>query len=661
MGGVEYYEYELHSSNNYVNQDLTKNIGGLRAKSIRRFDPLSKTDLTTSYNYNLDHSTLSSGYMPICPFYTIQSVDSSASAVTVTSYIVPSIYATLFTRFINGTYVTYSTVKEETTGIKQGQVLSNGYTVYEFITNSLGGSPICINSLRLNKLSSKLPEIDYLRGYPKSVKYYDPASNITQQITYNYVLDDIGEVSKGGVFLYPYTIDPGQGIIPLAIAQPIQTASQIAGYASYIKPIAATQIGAIAIATIQILSFIITIVNLITSNYSDSYNIYPYYLRPYQIRPTTVVSATYDKVSNQRIETTTAYYYESQNHHQVTKTQTYRSDGLALGQTPNPILSEQNVKYSADYAVPDNASDAVGLGILGLKKRNMLVPIESISKRKGRVVGGQIIEYYGDAGKEGLVKSVHALELAQTLPSFTMSDYAASSFSKDANYRKQSDILAYNERGLPSSSKSVNENGTTNFTFGVNGYFPTEVSYTSGSKTIVKKSEYALPMFGTSKVTNADNTTMSYVYDDLGRIKAIKDQNGFLVKSYNYNNVLPPIPSQDIGLELYALPPLLVKTGTKMTTFTEGAVIKLSDIPVFSPDPTLLNIKAIPTAAYDYFELTLSGSMNRANVSTSVDTWLADTKATLFRLATGTYKLDAKAYSKGVLVSRKQLNFSVIN
>src|SRR5690606_38615127 len=44
------------------------------------------------------------------------------------------------------------------------------------------------------------------------------------------------------------------------------------------------------------------------------------------------------------------------------------------------------------------------------------------------------------------------------------------------------------------------------------------------------------PLIGVTSMTDANNMTRYYVYDDFGRLKLIKDHAGNILKTYNYNH-----------------------------------------------------------------------------------------------------------------------------
>ena len=677
-GGQEIFEYELHNCSNYADITGNVNVGGLRIKNIRSLEPIFGNETITNYDYfQKANPSLSSGYLHISPIY-----KTTKNGI---SYIDPSIYTTLLSRFANAGYISYENVREETIGKKNGLSQTSGYTEYDFYTkqplaqvceyvytSAFTWELQCRTAISIDNSSfstfdfvnyyDKVPLFEYLRSYPLAVRHYNSEGILQQEVKYVYSIESYSSVNtstktfKAGLNLPPYSINVNGGVLQ-SLTKPLATAGTIAGLVQLVPT--PNPIVAIVGNVISIVEFAVAIINLITSSYSDSYSIYNYTVSPKKIKMDKTITRSYEPTGTNPFETTTAYFYESTKHNQVTKTTTYRSDALGANM---PILSEQNIKYSADYNIPASSTDPVAKGIAGLQQRSMLVPIETLVKRKNKIVGGQFLEFYADTDKLGLLKASHSLELSQALNSFVMSDVVAGNMTKHSLYKKQQEILAYNERGLAKTTKNTTENGTTNLTFGVNNYYPTEVAYTSGAKTITKKSEYATPLFGASKITNADNSTVSYVYDDLGRIKEIKDQNGYLIKSYIYNEKAIAPPTDAIAFELWGN----VGTNIKLQDLANGSTVSLATIPAPAQFPSKkVSVYITAPAGTDFVEISILN-----NFSTSGNRSFTDNESTIwgdvlsFNLITGnnsnaTYTAEAKAYSKGLMVAKRKISFTV--
>jgi YD repeat-containing protein len=667
-GGTEAYTYDLHDCSNYLEADGYSKIGGLRIRKIKLLNAENNDFIERQYDY-LTNEGASSGYLPICPIF--------KSTILGVTTINPNLYNTLFSKFTNGAFVTYKNVKESVIGTKNGVQTNSGYSKYEFygkeqlytckavyttptdFTFVCGDATpqdeICYNNLEINTIFNygMMPQFEMLRGFPKSVKHYTTDGILVHEELKQYNITSYGlpKSLKSGMTLPPYTtFSTGGGIVPNWVVSATNIASSITGWVGL----------NVTSWYLTAFSAITTFVNSVTYETPDVRpTIYNYTTPVQKVQLSKTITRSYEPTGTNPIETTTAYFYGSQKHNQVTKTTTYRSDALGANM---PILSEQNIKYSADYTVPANSTDPMAKGVLGLQQRSMLVPIETLVKRKNKVVGGQFLEFYADTDKLGLLKASHSLELSQALNTFVMSDVVAGNMTKHSLYKKQQEILAYNERGLAKTTKNTTENGTTNLTFGVNNYYPTEVAYTSGTKTIVKKSEYATPLFGASKITNADNSTVSYTYDDLGRIKEIKDQNGYLVKSYIYNEKAIAAPTDAITFELWGN----VGTNIKLQDLTNGSSVSLAAIPAPAQFPSKkVSVYITAPTGTDFVEISVLN-----NISTSGNRSFTDNESTIwgdvlsFNLLTGSssnasYTAEAKAYSKGLMIAKKKISFTV--
>ena len=83
------------------------------------------------------------------------------------------------------------------------------------------------------------------------------------------------------------------------------------------------------------------------------------------------------------------------------------------------MLAETSLAYAKDYKDCSQTNSST-TALTGLYFRDMNVPIEVITKREGRVTSGSYYEYHDkSAGKEGLLKTVYNLELAQPLATFS--------------------------------------------------------------------------------------------------------------------------------------------------------------------------------------------------------------------------------------------------
>jgi hypothetical protein len=682
-GGVQYFDYELHNCSNYVNETGQSTTGGLRIKSINNVEPISGNETKTSYTYNIPNTTTSSGYLLICPQYIFE--------VGTQKYIVPSIYQMFYSRFSNTLPVSYKFVKEEVTGTKNGVQQKMGYSLYEFYTNdpslklsicntifnTITGQyelicttttdtevgSLCYSQFTKANVSDlgpfaslgSMPSFEYIRTYPKSVKHYDSNNVLQSEQTYVYKVELFQTPTsiRAAMNIPPYEIISAQGgVINPMVSNVISIASTVLSYVPTAQVIA---------AALTVVNVFISIINLsTTAPYTENYTIQDYVIPITRVRLDKSISRSFDPsgANTQPIELTTQYFYESSTHKQLTKTQTRRSQNYDAVQLAT--LSEQQIKYSADYILPTTSSDPVVQGLLGLQARKMLVPIEQISKRNGKVIGGSISQFYGTSGNEGLLQSAHSLELLQPLASLTLSSVSGGVFQKDANYKQQAQITSYNTRALPTAVSKTNEGASTSITYGVNGFMPTQVSYGTNGRAFTRSTEYAVPLFGASKSTPIDNSFTTVNYDELGRIKEVKDHNGNMVKSYIYNYATTPAPNNLVSLGLYRTigpSPL----NTTIANVTDGASYSRATYMPNATSPFIIQACATDLGV-DAVETVLTGPKNAADTDVVNNTLLGgcgDITGLFF--VNGSYTLEAKAYKKGVLVSWKKVGFTITN
>jgi hypothetical protein len=676
-GGVQYYTYELHDCFNYGNP-----VGGLRINAIRNLEPLSGNESITSYSYKKPDGITSSGHLSISPFYFTSTYTINVNE----KYIIqPDLFQSIQSRFTNGSSVVYQFVKEEFSSKKTGQALqSTGYLMHEFYIRESINPKTCkwiisstgqwtfqydfttntpeaaFGSLTqdsyfggVNK-TAPLPKYEPIRGLLKSSKVYSSANVLQQETTQEYMIEDLTNSSdlKAGLYLSPFI---GYLNASKTIPQPVITLASYGGMSP--EPIG---------QFLYYLTKIFETVNLINGTTIDDqghYTIYYYKVPVYRVRPEKTTSRTYDPsgANTQPIEFTTTYSYESTAHKQATKVRTDRTTTSNTGLVvPLANLSEQQIKYSADYTLPTTSIDAAVQGLIGLKNRKMLVPIEQVSIRNNKVVGGSISQYYGTVGNEGLLQSVHALELLQPLSSITLSSVTAGAFIKNTNYKRQSQIKSYNTRALPTEVASDYEGASTTIAYGINDFMPTQVNYGTNGKLFSRKTEYAIPMFGASKSTSIDNSFTTATYDELGRIKEVKDHNGHLVKSYTYNYAAVPAPNNAISFSLNRTIDGSTPMNNDVPNLTDGAIISRA-----ATMPNLTKGYAInactSTAAVDGIEVLLTGPVNSAD--SDVGATLSGSCGNTFAIFTynGSYTLEAKAYKNGVIVSQKKITFTITN
>ncbi|MPR31923.1 hypothetical protein [Salmonirosea aquatica] len=529
-GGTESYEYELHDCMNYADANGLNKVGGLRIRTIRQFEPATQSERTVRLEYGTKaNQAVSSGVLPVLPTYR---ADFGGQ-----SYIHVNAYAMMTSRFLSNSYITYGEVRETVEGNSNGKTARNGYTEYEFHNLETTRSAA-------TRLDAKIPanlagfwhsdavlKEEFIRGSPKSVRHYNAQGGLVNEEDWKYDvqnLTDTRNISGALDIASEYKLD-NSPIVKLGNVTSVGAQSLVAiawantPYSIYIN---------LASSIIQKITE--WIYGGVPPLDHSTYRITPYRVPFADIRLMTNTAMAFDHEGQNPIETTTQYEYLSPNHRQATDIKNYRSHNN--GTVLDELLAETTLVYSRDYK-DCSQTNASTTALTGLYFRDMNVPIEVVTKRKGRVTGGTFYEYHDkSAGREGLLRTVHSLELSQPLATFSP---AGCTVAKNAAYQPTVSITDYNERGLPRVISSTREGGTTTVSYGVNHYLPTSVSYGTGGKTFTSTREYAVPLWGVSKVQGVSGSFTSVTYDDLGRPLLVKDQDGNLVKSYKYKEANP--------------------------------------------------------------------------------------------------------------------------
>lgn len=530
-GGSESYEYELHDSQNYTYGSGQNKIGGLRTKAIRQSELATGTEQTVRYEYTTKaNSSVSSGVLAVLPTY--------VAVFGTQNYINVNAYPLMLSRFTNTRYITYGEVRETVEGSVNGKTSRQGYTEYEFYNLENTRQDAQRTSAKITSdlswwYSTAVLAEESLRGFQKTARHYSSegvllGENVSRYEFTNLTDDNDHNLTAGVNVANEYQLNDKK------ITKVIRTLSTISSWA-YVVPGGITQ--GVALFT-GIVSNILSTVNMIFGNSLPNDNsIYrntTYKLPFVRTKMLATTSATYSQSDPVPIETTTQYAYLSPNHKQATGVKKYRSHNN--GTVLDELLAETTIVYSRDY---QNCSqtNASTTALTSLYFRDMNVPIEVVTRRKGRVTGGTFYEYHDkSAGRQGLLKTVYNLELSQPLTTFSP---ASCTVPKNTAYRPTASITDYNERGLPRVISSTREGGTTTVSYGVNNYLPTSVSYGTGGKIFTTTREYDVPLWGVSKVQGVSGSFTTVTYDDLGRPLLVKDKDGNLVKSYKYKEANP--------------------------------------------------------------------------------------------------------------------------
>jgi YD repeat-containing protein len=299
------------------------------------------------------------------------------------------------------------------------------------------------------------------------------------------------------------------------------------------------------------------------------------------------------------INTTTNYTYNPI-HYQVTqvKTSTTSSD---------PNIKDEilvNKKYAQDYSFTGTPYGSEALGIKKLQDLHIVnVPLEEYSYRQKRnittnalsdqrVISGTIMSFRSDYPYPD---QIYRLETNATIPLATYgngSGISSNAFIKNANstvanaYKNAITFLSYDSYGNLTSQVKAND-VYNSYLWGYGGKYPVAqvvgATYSSissyvnqsvldnpasdvavrneinnirtglsSSKALVTTYTYK-QLVGQTSITDPNNRTVYYSYDDFGRLDVVRDQDNNIVKKYCYNyfgqaeNCIPYVNTNQSG------------------------------------------------------------------------------------------------------------------
>lgn len=272
--------------------------------------------------------------------------------------------------------------------------------------------------------------------------------------------------------------------------------------------------------------------------------------------------------------------YKASDNGTLTQAKTFQQDpqSLQTGTTQstmsNGTVLTEKVTYSANYTTTASTLSTEAQGIKKLKDYNMLTtPVEKLTIRKTTageefVTSGYLVVY--DAAKP-LPAKIYTFS-NQNIPvaSFTNSSINASgTFVKDAHYEERAIFSRYDDLfNLVQQQKSSDV--AEIYVWGYNNLYPVakvlggdyttimgllnqsilqnpaddktlrdelnklRTNYPNQATPILVNTYTYTPMIGLTSETDAAGRTTYYEYDNLGRLKVIKDMNGKILKVIDY-------------------------------------------------------------------------------------------------------------------------------
>jgi len=353
--------------------------------------------------------------------------------------------------------------------------------------------PISINTRGVAFPHPRRVNKDHLRGHLKSKKVYNEEGDLIQSITHDYAID-------------PDNYTPDHGL------------SFVGGRFAY------TQND--------------------ESNFWDRNNWEPVYRYRWSFLEATAnklirtqTTSTYQDDNGNIISSTVDYVMDEEYPELLREKIENFSDGSKLKTT---------YKYPVDFVIPINnfpsaSNRLVGLNLLKIANK-INVPVEQVVYHKPvggsyQVIGASMIEFDligpTSSEKRALVHKVYKLNLDE--PVSSINELAVSSLDLTWDSRYQSiEELYYDENSFNPITSITSDGIKTEYEWGYNNSLVTAT--TTNPDGIPQTTSYVhRPLVGPTETTDLNNFKTTFVYDDLNRLRLLKDNDGNIAERYTYH------------------------------------------------------------------------------------------------------------------------------
>ena len=216
----------------------------------------------------------------------------------------------------------------------------------------------------------------------------------------------------------------------------------------------------------------------------------------------------------------------------------------------NPSSLYNTVHQNKKLAADDNLKP-----VLELQDEYIAAPIEVAKWKAGQLISASFNKYgYTDLPSKVFPSELHEIKLAAPSSSFTVAANTNSTLSRDSRYEKEAAVKFLNAKLVEVAARvdvqtSYVWDNTKNFPVvkavgidqatlsaaynAVNGNPALLRSQASLAKALITTYTYS-PLQGITSETDPNNRSTYYEYDKLGRLSLVRDQDGKIVKKYEY-------------------------------------------------------------------------------------------------------------------------------
>ncbi|UXX79446.1 RHS repeat protein [Reichenbachiella carrageenanivorans] len=555
-GAITMIEYEPNRLSN------NKETGGLRLAKISNIDPISGQKDLTNYHYNkLANLTESSGhqqYQPSFWSYYSKFTNSIKHSTDSCSYI-ENTYASIQSNSLNTLYntsghsITYSNVT-----VSKGYDFENGATEYEYIvSNDISSAPLFgerINGIPLNN-------VGWDNGLLKTVEIFKKNGQGSflslSKVENVYFPDPLRNAMVPGAVIQ--RTDEKNNCNPTEQVQCTEENSQqrfmIICRANHVHDLAPTK-ECTAVGNDNFWKVTYTPPcyghvgeQIVLPRALDNVDIAEYQNHSFWYYLQSTKSTKYDENGQNPIVVISNFHYDNPEHAQLTSQD---NDASVEG------IFTTSYKYPQDY---DESASAV---IEAMMNKNLVgVPIEITNDVNGQIIGANATQYLYDTTLEAIVPNAaysyenSGSQFSASIDGVNFSSYqkkqeilSRDNYGQVISWRAHDDVVNTIIRGYDQTLVVANiTNATVGDVMSILPLLGSDLNAGAGGLSVdqVDALRSELPAafitsytyklgYGVESVTDPNGRVMTYEYDESGRVKYVKDQDGNIRSASLYHN-----------------------------------------------------------------------------------------------------------------------------